>query len=211
MDEIGDMPLSMQAKLLRVLQDKVIERVGGTESKRVDMRIIAATNKNLRQLIAEGKFREDLYYRLNVITLEIPPLRERKDDILPLAKAFITHFSSELGIPEKTFSSEALKVITEYSWPGNVRQLENCIERIMNLHVGAVIEPNQLPSDLFTDDQDIHSPFVEDDYRNTILVEEKKIVEKALIKCNGNKTKAAKMLGISRSTFYDKLKGTGLG
>ena len=170
LDEIGDMPLSMQAKLLRVLQDKVIERVGGTESKRVDMRIIAATNKNLRQLIAEGKFREDLYYRLNVITLEIPPLR-----------------------------------------PGNVRQLENCIERIMNLHVGAVIEPNQLPSDLFTDDQDIHSPFVEDDYRNTILVEEKKIVEKALIKCNGNKTKAAKMLGISRSTFYDKLKGTGLG
>lgn len=210
LDEIGDMPLSMQAKLLRVLQDKVIERVGGVDSKKIDVRIITATNKNLHQLIAEGKFREDLYYRINVITLEIPPLRERKEDIVALAQAFIANYSESLGIPEKTFSPEAIKIVTEYSWPGNVRQLQNCIERIMNLHNGSIIEADQLPSDLFNTNTDIHNPLFEDKYRESLLVEEKRIVETALMKCNGNKTKAAKMLGISRSTFYEKLKATGL-
>jgi transcriptional regulator with PAS, ATPase and Fis domain len=210
LDEIGDMPLSMQAKLLRVLQDQVIERVGGIDSKKIDVRIIAATNKNLQQLVAEGKFREDLYYRINVITMEIPPLRERKNDIIPLAQAFITDYSTSLGVPEKAFSLEATKVLTEYPWPGNIRELKNCVERIMNLHVESVIEADQLPSNLFNTDINIQSLFTEKNYRETILVQEKKIFETALMKCNGNKTKAAKMLGISRSTFYEKLKDTGL-
>jgi len=206
LDEIGDMPLGMQAKLLRVLQDKVIERVGGIVSKNVDVRIIAATNKNLHQLVLEGKFREDLYYRIKVITIEIPPLRDRKEDVLPLAQAFMEKYGASLGIPDKRFSPEAVKIVTEYPWPGNVRELENCIERIMNLHVGSIVEANQLPSDLFAKDIDIHSLFNEDDYRGSILIQEKRIVETALIKCKGNKTKAAQMLGISRSTFYEKLK-----
>ncbi len=206
LDEIGDMPLNMQAKLLRVLQDKVIERVGGIASKKVDVRIIAATNKNLHQLVLDGKYREDLYYRIKVITLEIPPLRERKDDIIPLAQAFMSKYGSSLGIPDKKFSAEALKVVMDYPWPGNVRELENCIERIMNLHIGSVVESDQLPSDLFATDIEIHSLFSEDNYRGSILLQEKRIIETALMKCNGNKTQAARMLGISRSTFYEKLK-----
>jgi PAS domain S-box-containing protein len=211
LDEIGDMPLNMQAKLLRVLQDKEFERVGSTESKKVDVRIITASNKDLQSLVKEGKFRDDLFYRVNVITLDIPPLRERKDDIASLAKLFITKYSNILGVPEKDISPQAIKVLTDYPWPGNIRELENVIERIMNLHVGDVIDCEHLPSNLFeVTDINVQSLNFSEDYRTKLLRQEKKILEAALKKNKGNKTKAAKMLGISRSRFYEKLKVTGL-
>jgi PAS domain S-box-containing protein len=211
LDEIGDMPISMQAKLLRVLQDKEFERVGSTETKKVDVRIITASNKDLQSLVQEEKFRDDLFYRVNVITLEIPPLRERKDDIASLARLFITKYSSILGIPEKEISPQAIKVLSEYPWPGNIRELENVIERIMNLHVGDLIDTEHLPSNLFeVTDINVQSLSFSEDYRTKLLRQEKRILEAALKKNKGNKTKAAKMLGISRSRFYEKLKVTGL-
>jgi two-component system response regulator AtoC len=140
LDEIGDMPISIQGKILRLLQDKCFERVGGLERIEVDVRFIAATNQNLEEKIKEGKFREDLFYRLNVININIPPLRERKEDIIPLAKYFIDFYSKKYRKEIKEISERALNSLLNYSWPGNVRELENVIERTIILAKGEKIE-----------------------------------------------------------------------
>lgn len=149
LDEIGDMSPGLQAKLLRVLQDGEFERVGGTRPVRVDVRIIAASNKNLEEMVARGEFREDLFYRLNVISLFVPPLRERREDILPLAHFFIRKYQAVTGSRVTTVSPAALAVLEAYSWPGNVRELENIIERALNLETGTAIQPDSLPPRLF--------------------------------------------------------------
>src|SRR5471030_2322174 len=144
LDEIGDMSPSTQAKILRVLQEHEFERLGGTRTLRVDVRLIAATNRDLSAMVAEGKFREDLYYRLNVVSIEMPPLRERKDDIVPLASAFIRRFSAELKKKIDGLDADAQKLLMRYNWPGNIRELENAIERAMLLAEGRTITGNDL-------------------------------------------------------------------
>lgn len=146
LDEIGDMPVSMQVKLLRVLQEREIESLGGLQPQKIDVRVIAATNKNLEEMIKDGTFREDLYYRLNVLSLSLPPLRKRKDDIGLLAEHFISKLNSKLGKNIKGMDNECLTLLQEYSWPGNIRELENIIERAMNLCDGDFITSNDLPS-----------------------------------------------------------------
>jgi len=145
LDEIGEMPLKMQIKLLRVLQEKTIRRVGGTQEIPVDFRLLAATNRNLKNEVAEGNFREDLYYRINVVPVQLPPLRERKEDILPLVRHFLKKYSGRLGEKEKEMEPDALEKLEHYDWPGNVRELENTIERIVALTPGDVIQLAQLP------------------------------------------------------------------
>ena len=147
LDEIGDMPAAMQAKLLRVLQERRFERVGGTESIEVDVRVIAATNRSLRRLMKKGQFREDLYYRLNVVKIELPPLRERLEDVPLLANHFAEKYARP-GETSKTISPAAMEVLLNYSWPGNIRELENALERASVTTRGDSIEPNHLPPDL---------------------------------------------------------------
>src|SRR5439155_20872993 len=144
LDEIGDMSASTQAKILRVLQEHEFEGLGGTRTIRVDVRLIAATNRELPAMVQAGQFREDLYYRLNVVTIEMPPLRERKDDILPLANAFIRRFSAEFKKKIESLGTEVQKVLMRYHWPGNIRELENAIERAILLADGCTIEANDL-------------------------------------------------------------------
>ncbi|MBU3113044.1 sigma 54-interacting transcriptional regulator [Clostridium lacusfryxellense] len=146
LDEIGDLPLSMQVKLLRVIQEKEIERIGSIRSQKIDVRIIAATNKNLEEMIKQKTFREDLYYRLNVINIRVPSLRERRDDIPSLAKYLMKKISLEMGIPVTNISDEAIMVLSLYDWPGNIRELENSIERALNLvDKESIIEIIHLP------------------------------------------------------------------
>ena len=144
LDEIGDMSLSTQAKILRVLQEHELERLGGTRTLRVDVRLIAATNRDLPAMVQTGHFREDLYYRLNVVSIEMPPLRERKDDIVPLATSFIRKFSAELKKKIDGLDPEAQKLLMRYNWPGNIRELENTIERAMLLAEGRAIAAEDL-------------------------------------------------------------------
>ncbi|MCL5045204.1 MAG: sigma-54-dependent Fis family transcriptional regulator [Actinobacteria bacterium] len=212
LDEIGDMSPSLQAKLLRVLQEKEIERVGGTSTIRVDVRIIAASNKDLEEMVAQGEFREDLFYRLNVITLKIPPLRERKEDILPLAHQMIGKFCQVLGVHVKGIAPEALAILQEYHWPGNVRELENVIERAMNLDVGDLIRPEHLPPHLTRRYEKNEHMLVlpGKTYRETLAEAEKRAILAALEKTGGNKAEAARALGISRSRFYEKLGKIGI-
>src|SRR3989338_2663154 len=148
LDEVSEAPLSIQAKLLRVLQEKEFKRVGGVKNIKVDVRVIAATNKNLRELIAEGKFREDLYYRLNVIPIELPPLRERKEDIQLLANHFIGKYNVINKKDIKGIEPKAMEIIERYKWRGNVRELENVIERAVTLEIGNVIQPDTLPDEI---------------------------------------------------------------
>ena len=165
LDEIGDLSLKLQAKLLRVLQEKQVERLGGNNPIKVEVRIIAATNKDLEKEVKEGRFREDLFFRLNVIPIKLPPLRERKEDIPLLAQFFLKKICQREGIEEKRLSPEALKILTEYSWPGNIRELENFIERLVILTEGEVIEVEDLslevlhlknkPQKTLVDDRDV--------------------------------------------------------
>lgn len=196
LDEIGDLPLSAQAKLLRVLQDKTFERIGGTETIRVDVRIIAATNRNLKEEIKRGRFREDLFYRLNVIPLSIPPLRERKEDIPVLVEYFLKKFNSQCG-KHVRFSSDAMKALLEYDYPGNVRELENIIERAVVLSQGGVVKKEDLPFTLSPADSLLLS--------EVSSRAEKEHILKVLKLTGGNKTRAAELLGISRKTLWEKL------
>lgn len=196
LDEVGDLPLSAQAKLLRVLQDKTFERIGGTETIRVDVRIIAATNRNLKEEIKRGRFREDLFYRLNVIPLSIPPLRERKEDIPVLVEYFLKKFNSQCG-KHVRFSSDAMKALLEYDYPGNVRELENIIERAVVLSQGGVVKKEDLPFTLSPADSLLLS--------EVSSRAEKEHILKVLKLTGGNKTRAAELLGISRKTLWEKL------
>ncbi|MBU5485651.1 sigma 54-interacting transcriptional regulator [Clostridium sp. MSJ-11] len=202
LDEIGDMPLHMQAKLLRVLQEKEVERVGSTRTKKIDVRIIAATNRNLEEMIKEGTFREDLYYRLNVVTINIPPLRERPEDVEILSNYLTEKVSTKLNKKIKGLSKDAVHCLMNYKWEGGVRQLENVIERAINL-VGyeKLIEPNHLPKEITESKYEFENISLND----IVNEAEKDAILKALIACNWNKSMVAKKLNISRTSLYEKI------
>lgn len=202
LDEIGDMPLNMQAKLLRVIQEREIERVGGTTPKKINVRIIAATNKNLEKLVEEGKFREDLYYRLNVITINIPPLRERKKDIIELVNFYLKQLSDKYNKRVDSISKDALKKLIEYSWPGNVRELINVVERAINIIEDEnLLDVQHLPIKI----SGINKVTFVKPFEEAINEVEKNIIIDALKYTKGNKSEAAKLLKMSRSNFYEKL------
>jgi DNA-binding NtrC family response regulator/HAMP domain-containing protein len=204
LDEIGEVPLSAQIKLLRVLQTQKFERIGGEQTVAVDVRIIAATNRDLLQDVKEGKFREDLYYRLNVIPIHVPSLKMRGNDIPLLSKYFLHKFANEHNAAAQDFSSEVMRILMDYPWPGNVRELENTIEHAAVLSKGKYIEVSHLPSNL----ENYHpiSPVPSSESQGSIMDHEKKLLQDVLEECNWNKSKAAVQLGISRSTLYGKLK-----
>ncbi len=200
LDEISDMSLAMQVKLLRVLQDKEVCMVGSNRTRKVDVRILAATNKDLQGLVKKGLFREDLFYRLNVITIIIPPLRERGDDILLLTHHFLTQFAAESGKTPPGFSDEALQSLRSYNWPGNVRELENVIQRLVVMTDGDLIEVPDLPSLMR------FSALRNMGFTRTLTEVEGEYITNVLASVDGNKTRAAEILGIDRKTLREKLK-----
>ncbi|WP_415875487.1 sigma 54-interacting transcriptional regulator [Clostridium sp.] len=202
LDEIGDMPLHMQVKLLRVLQEKEVERIGSVVTKHIDIRVVAATNRNLEDMIKLGEFREDLYYRLNVVTINIPPLRERPDDIVTLTSFLIDKICNKLDKKISGISSKAMNYMKRYRWEGNVRQLENVLERAINLvEYDEEIGLEHLPQDIIGNI--IESPI--EKLEDTLNKAEKEAILDALRVFNGNKSKAAKALNISRTTLYEKM------
>lgn len=212
LDEIGDISLNMQLKLLRVLQEGEFERVGGTETLKVDVRIIAATNKDLERAMDEGKFRQDLYYRLNVIPIEVPSLKERKDDIKYLVYYFIEKFNKIYGKNISEIDPKALSLMENYHYPGNIRELENLIERIIVLDKKGTIKTSDLPAYIRAAETEEVSEDVDLDKGLTFLVEnfERKLIVNALEKNGFNKFQTAKQLQMNRSTFLSKLKKYGI-
>ena len=205
LDEVGDLPLEMQPKLLRVIEDKEFERVGGTKIIQSDFRIIAATNQNLEDMLSNGRFRKDLFYRLNVIPLHIPPLRERRDDIIPLVRHFLQQMAREAALTEITMGLEAEKALWRHDWPGNVRELLNVLERTMSSINGNAVQLVDLPFYLHRTQK--KSP---QQHQTSIRVAqakaEKEAIRFALSETNHNKARAAKMLGIHRTLLYKKMK-----
>ena len=210
------MPLNLQTKLLRVLQERCVRRVGGLEDVPVDVRVVAATNRDLRQEVAAGRFRNDLYYRLRVVPIVVPPLRERTGDIIPIAQSLLTGLAPELGRANMTFSQAAEAAMLNYPWPGNVRELANAVERGVIAAGGEAIEPD----DLILDEELPITPVNNKDgeaalptgslvippqERNLAAIE-RLIVAAALKESGGQKSRAADMLGINRTTLYNKLK-----
>ncbi len=228
LDEIGEMPLNLQAKILRVLQEREIQRVGSSDTRPVEARIIAATNQHLEKMVKEKKFREDLYYRLNVVPLLVPPLRMRREDIPVLADYFAKKFCEEMASPPKKIAPDVMKILKQYAWPGNVRELENIIKRAIVLSPGGailseVVVPFLGDSLSHVDMDDIAleeivrkklASFLSkwdgydvDDLYNTVLKRvEKPLIELVLEKTNGNQIRAAKMLGINRNTLHKMIK-----
>ena len=203
LDEIGDLPIGLQAKLLRFLDSGEFRRVGGNKSMHSDVRTIAATNKNLSALIAEGKFREDLFYRLNVITIAVPPLRERKEDIEELSNHFLRKYAAKLSKTVTGFSAEARELLAGYNWPGNVRELENVVERAVILCEGGILEASDLSIPV--------TPVVEQLGTNPSLEEmERTYILRVLKEANNNQSRASQLLGIDRKTLYLKLKKYGI-
>ena len=200
LDEISDTSPSMQVKLLRVLQDKEVCMVGARRTRKVDVRILAATNKDLLSLVKRGAFREDLFFRLNVITIAIPPLRQRGNDIFLLTSHIATKFAEELGKPTMRFSDNALRVLKNYYWPGNVRELENVIQRLVVMTDGDLVEVPDLPSLMR------FSALRETGMNRTLAEVEAEYIRNVLASVNDNKTQAAKILGIDRKTLREKLK-----
>ncbi|MBI5695688.1 MAG: sigma-54-dependent Fis family transcriptional regulator [Nitrospirae bacterium] len=233
LDEIGDMDINLQAKLLRALQEKEFQRVGGTETIKADARIIAATHRDLDDAVKGGRFREDLYYRLNVVSINLPPLRERKEDIPVLAEHFLDKTALEIGSIKKSISPKAMKRLVEHTWPGNVRELENCLKRAVVLSSSAAILPEDVEV-LMKGAQEPASPacdqtlegFLEerircyikktgklgtdDLYASVIALVERPLIISALIETNYNQLKAAELLGINRNTLRKKVAELGI-
>jgi two-component system response regulator HydG len=201
LDEIGEIAPSAQIKLLRVLQTQKFERIGGEKTLNVNVRIIAATNKELLQQVKQGTFREDLYYRLNVIPINLPPLSARSNDIPLLARHFLRRFATEQGKEIEDFSPEAMRLLLDHTWPGNVRELENTVEHATVLAKGTRIEASDLPAMLYSAASTIQAT-----KQPTLVQNEIKLLQEVLEECDWNKKQAAKRLGISRSTLYDKIK-----
>jgi transcriptional regulator with PAS, ATPase and Fis domain len=200
LDEIGDMPLKIQVKLLRVLQEKTFERVGESTSIKVDVRVVACTNQDLREKIEQGEFREDLYYRLNVVEIRIPPLRERKEDVPCLIDHFVKKFKKKINKNILGISTDVQKLFMDYSWPGNVRELEHALEHAFILCHQKTITLKHLPpvfESFFATKKDL--------FKNR-GADEKRVIVQALEKAAGNKTMAARLLGISRRNIYRKIK-----
>jgi len=217
MDEIGEMPLSLQAKMLRVLQEREFERVGGSEKIKVDIRLIAATNRDLNKEVKAGNFREDLYYRIAVFPIQLPPLRDRREDIPILVAHFLSVYSKEQQKAVRNVSSEAMSYLISYPWPGNVRELQNVLQRAIVLADNDVISPEQLPEHVRSPGSGqelIESPGALPEIGEaqvlTITELERWAIDRALKICRGNVTLAAKRLGIGRATFYRKVEGYGL-
>ncbi|HHT9117132.1 MAG TPA: sigma-54-dependent transcriptional regulator [Candidatus Hypogeohydataceae bacterium YC38] len=208
LDEVAEMSHSVQVKLLRVVEAGRFERVGGEETRQVDVRLIAATNKELEEQVAQGKFREDLYYRLNVIRINLPPLRDRRADIPLLADYFLIHYARRNNKNIQGFSPQALRLLQEYHWPGNVRELENTIERAVVLCKKGIIEPEHLSSNILPKDK--VQPFMQVRLGSPIKDVEKELILKTLELTGGNKTEAAKLLGISTRKIEYKVKEWGL-
>lgn len=207
LDEIGDLPMPLQAKLLRFLQERVIERVGGRQEIPVDVRIVCATHQDLKQLTSEGRFREDLFYRLAEIVVNIPPLRARVGDAALLAHAFTKRFGQEQGRRSLSLSEDALRAIGAHNWPGNIRELENCIKRATIMADGSQVTADDLGLSMRQGDE-VAEPSL--DLRTVREEAEKKAVIAALSKSNGNVLKAAEWLGVSRPTLYDLMHKLGL-
>ncbi len=205
LDEIGDLPLEMQPKLLRVLEEKEFERIGGNSLISIDFRPLAATNQDLKKLAAEGRFRRDLFYRLNVITLHIPPLRERREDILPLSNYLIRKIAADFSLPQVTLDAKAARALVNYDWPGNVRELANVLERALSYLEGDKIRLADLPFHLQR-----HIKLIPAASRFIIKLAqsnaEKETIQEALDATNYNKAQAAKLLGIHRTLLYKKMK-----
>jgi len=233
LDEIGDMDLNLQAKLLRVLQEKEFERVGGNAPIRSDARVIAATHRDLDALSSEGKFRQDLFYRLNVVSIHLPPLRERKEDIPPLVEHFLEKASIELGVAKKIVTPKALKKISEYDWPGNVRELENCIKRAVVLSSSNALLPEDVDVVIEGEnskaghDRDTTFEGILSDrihcflkktskqdkgnvYETVMSLVERPLITHTLAECGGNQVKAAELLGINRNTLRKKINELGI-
>jgi two-component system NtrC family response regulator len=210
LDEVGDLPLSTQVKLLRVLQEQKFERVGSSKTISVDVRVIAATNRDLSLLIQEGKFRDDLYYRLNVVTIEIPPLRQRREDVKPLIEFYSRKFSEETKFPFLSFSKEAVDKLLKYDYPGNVRELENIIHRAVVLSRGELVTTDEIAGnlDIQPSEQELQSSGM--DLNRQVEQLEKKLVMKALDETKGNQTQAANLLGISERNLRYRLNKWGL-
>ncbi|APJ05028.1 Fis family transcriptional regulator [Silvanigrella aquatica] len=210
LDEIGDMSLKTQSKLLRALQEQKIERIGSDETISVDARIIAATNKNLEEEIKKGNFREDLYYRINVIPIILPPLRQRKEDIELISSHYLSLFSAENSIKNKSLSQSSINILKSYSWPGNVRELKNIMERLSIMVKSDVIEPSHLPSPINTTRQEkneeFESLFLPLDFREARARFEKVFILKKLESFDGNVSKTADAMGMERSHLYRKMR-----
>ena len=212
LDEVGTMSVGLQMKLLRALQEREFERVGDNQTIKVDVRVIAATNSDLGRMVAEGAFREDLYYRLNVIPIELPPLRERRDDIPLLVHHFLKKFAPD-AVPE--VSQSAMRALMAYHWPGNVRQLENAMERVVALSSGRTeVMSTDLPPEIQATPQSASPPFVEFpedglDLPYYLASIERDLIRRALDRTGGNRNKAADLLRIKRTTLVEKLKRIG--
>jgi two-component system response regulator HydG len=205
LDEIGDLPVDLQAKLLRALQEREIRPVGATDRVRIDVRIIAATNRDLESAIRAGAFRQDLYFRLNVVQVKLPPLRERKSDIPLLVNFFLEKFSDPQR-PIRTISEDAMRRLMAYDWPGNVRELENAVERAVALGSGPILHIADLPSSLQEGPSD---KMLESNELTTLDQMERRAILRALRETNGDKLAAARLLGIGKTTLYRKLKQYG--
>lgn len=211
LDEIGDMSMKLQVKLLRVLQERRFEPVGSTKTQEVDVRIIAATNQNLENAVRERRFREDLFYRLNVIPIKLPPLRNRTDDVPLLLHHFLKKSNAENSRNVEGFSPDALKVLVEYGWPGNVRELENVVERSVILKASGTIEPADLPDKVAQRQvpfhpQKVNIPDAGLSFNDVVSTFENELILQALRKSNWNKNKAAALLQLNRTTLVEKIK-----
>lgn len=223
LDEIGDLPMQMQSKLLRVLQEKEIERIGGRAPMQIDVRVIAATHRNLEKMVLDGEFREDLYYRLNVIKIEIPSLKDRKEDIVPISRILLKKLEAKFHRYGLDLSEEVMIDLERHSWPGNIRELENVLERAVNVIDGQIIYPDHLPLYLQQEGKShsqaysshlLHTPLHRNKHqgpvkplKDIVAEAEKEAILQALTEAEGNKVNAAKLLGIGKTSFYDKCKG----
>lgn len=202
LDEISSLTLSMQSKLLRVLQEKEVEPIGGSNSIKLDVKVIAASNIPLEDLVEKNRFRKDLYYRLNVVRVVVPPLRERKEDIIPLADNFIDEFSKKLNRNRKILTPEAKKILVNYNWPGNVRELKNLIERLTIMVDGLYIDDEGLQK--YSNLKNISNKNI-GSLKEELEETERRLILQSLKEANGNKSKAAKLLDIDRTTLYSKI------
>jgi two-component system response regulator AtoC len=210
LDEIGDVPLHVQVKLLTVLQDHSFERVGGISTLNVDLRIIAATNKDLTTEVREGRFRSDLYFRLNVVPIEVPPLRDRVEDMGMQTNYFLEKFADKHDRPNITMAPEIIAAFAAYPWPGNVRELENVVERMILLSDGDVLGPDLLPAEIGRTEQvTTDRGSLTDTIDGLSAATEKQMIQDALRKTDNNRTRAAKLLGVSRRTLQNKIKKYG--
>ena len=215
LDEIGEMNPGTQAKILRVIEQSEFTRIGGGQPVKVDVRLIAATNRDLHQGMRDGTFRSDLYYRLNVVSIHLPPLRDRRDDISLLIRHFLRAKSTELGIPEKSFTNDALDLLMQYAWPGNVRELENVVERTMVLSPGGVMTPDDLPNYLATRNGGSHpvqQSVLRGETRLSEAVDqfEQELIRTALTQAQHNQTRAAEILGTTRRILKYKMDKLGI-